>query len=68
MHLCMHRKKRPVHIQNSYSKSVTDSRLKGQTEARAAASPFISSFGSWFSVLEEAQMSQAGFIHADEIT
>lgn len=65
----MHREKKgPCIFKTATVSRVTDSRLKGQIEARAAASPFISSFGSWFGVLEEAQMSQAGFIHADEIT
>lgn len=39
---------------------MTDRRFKGQIQARAAMSPFILRFWSWFSVLEEAQMSQGG--------
>lgn len=39
---------------------MTDRRFKGQIQVRAAMSPFILRFWSWFSVLEEAQMSQGG--------
>lgn len=55
----MHRKKDMQKKKKKWGR-MTDRRFKGQIQARAAMSPFILRFWSWFSVLEEAQMSQGG--------